>query len=277
MRNSCGLFLTLILAGACPRPAEGQTLGPPDTIVVHSGSLKLRGLLWRPSGRGPFPAVVFNHGSGPASDTRQPATLGPVFARHGYVFLFLFRRGAGLSADQGRNGAELMSGEFAAKGPEARNKLQIELLETELSDVLAGVAFVRALAEVDRRRVVLIGHSFGGSLTLLAAERDTSVRAAVVFAGAAASWERSPELRARLLAAVGRTTTPVFFVYASNDFSVAPARALGAEMARLGKLQRVEIYPPLGKTANDGHAFVYLGLSTWERDVFAFLDERLRK
>jgi carboxymethylenebutenolidase len=271
------LVLTLVVAAAPAVVAPQQPLRGPETVTVQSGTLTLRALLWRPNGRGPFPAVVFNHGSGPASNPREPATLGPVFARHGYVFLFLFRRGAGLSADQGSNSAELMSRELAAKGLDARNHLQMRLLETELNDVLAGMAFVRARSDVDPRRVALVGHSFGGSLTLLAAEHDTAVRAAVVFGGAAGSWDRSPVLQQRLVAAVGHASAPVFFAYAANDFSVAPARVLGAEMARLGKPHRVEIYPSLGHTPEEGHALVYRGLSTWERDVFAFLDELMRK
>ena len=82
---------------------------PPETVVVQSGGLTLRGLLWSPAGRGPFPAVLFNHGSGSPDPTKEPAVLGPVFARHGYAFLYLFRRGAGLSADQGTNSGALMA------------------------------------------------------------------------------------------------------------------------------------------------------------------------
>jgi carboxymethylenebutenolidase len=271
------LMLTLLVAVAPTLFAQQQALRGPDTVAVQSGTLTLRALLWRPNGRGPFPAVVFNHGSGSASDPREPATLGPVFARHGYVFLFLFRRGTGLSADQGSNSAELMTRELAAKGLDARNRLQMQLLETELNDVLAGMAFIRARSDVDPRRVALVGHSFGGSLTLLAAERNADLRAAVVFGGAAGSWDRSPALQQRLVAAVGHASAPVFFAYAANDFSVAPAKVLGAEMARLGKPHRVEIYPPLGQTPEEGHGLVYRGVSTWERNVFAFLDERLQK
>ncbi len=273
------LLLALALASALTARAEGQGSGGPDTVVVQSGALKLRALLWRPKGQGPFPAILFNHGSGNTLERQsaQSAALGPVFARHGYLFLFVFRRGSGLSADQGTSAADLMDREFAANGQEARNKLQLQLLETDqLSDALAGLAFLRAVPEVDTRRVAVAGHSFGGSLTLLAAERDTTLRAAVVFGAAAPSWERSPQLRARLLAAVGRTTAPVFFIYAANDYSVAPAEALSAEMARLGKLHRVKIYPPVGQTADEGHDFVYRDVATWESDVFAFLDERMR-
>jgi dipeptidyl aminopeptidase/acylaminoacyl peptidase len=154
----------------------------------------------------------------------------------------------------------------------------MQLLETdELRDALAGLAFLRALPEVDSRHVAAAGHSFGGSLTLLLAERDSTLTAAVDFNGAAGSWEPSPELRARLLKAVGGTMVPIFFIHTANDYSVAPGEALAAQMARLDKPHRLKIYPPFGATASEGHNFVHLSVATWEPDVFTFLDERLRR
>jgi predicted dienelactone hydrolase len=96
-------MVAVALAWAIPTQAKEQAAEGPETVVVQSGALRLRGLFWRPSGRGPFPAVLFSHGSGPAAYPQKPAALGPAFVRHGYVFLYLFRQGAGLSADQGTN------------------------------------------------------------------------------------------------------------------------------------------------------------------------------
>lgn len=232
MTKSRVLLQALSLVSALAARAGGQVSSEPDTVVVRSGVLELHALLWRPEGHGLFPAVLFNHGSGPAGAPLAPqrTALGPLFAGHGYVFLFLFRRGAGLSANEGANSFDLMNQEFAERWQEARNQVQIQLHD-DLSDALAGLAFLRGLPEVDTRRVAMAGHLFGGSLTLLLAERDTMLRAAIVFSAAGYSWERSPPLRARLLAAVGRTTVPVFFLQAANDYSVAPAEVLSAEMA----------------------------------------------
>ena len=169
-----------------------------------------------------------------------------------------------------------MSRALREKGHDAHNELQLQLLETELSDVRGGLAFLRGCPEVDARRIAAAGHSFGGLLTLLLAEREPSLRAAIVFGAGARSWESSPKLRSRLLAAVGHTNVPIFFIHAANDFSIAPGKALAAEMARLGKLNRIKIYPSIGQSASEGHDFYYLGLSIWEPDVFAFLDERMR-
>ena len=221
--------------------------------------------------------MLFNHGSGRAFDP-QPAVLGPVFARQGYLFLFLFRRGSGLSTGQEVNSDDLLDRELADSGEDARNRLQLRLLETDqLGDALAGLAFLRALPEADGRRIAVVGHSFGGSLTFLVAERDSSLRAIIDFAGAAKSWARSVPLRTRLLSAVGRITAPVFIIHAANDYSIAPGKALGAELARLGKPHTVKIYPPFGRTPADGHHFVELGVRTWGHDVFAFLDRYMRR
>jgi pimeloyl-ACP methyl ester carboxylesterase len=121
-----------------------------------------------------------------------------------------------------------------------------------------------------------MGHSFGGSLTLLVAERDSAVRAAVLFSAAGESFDRSPQLRLRLLTAVHNITAAAFFLNAENDYSLTAARALTAELTRLGKPSLSKVYPPVGQTAEDGHNFVHLAISTWEPDVFAFLDERTR-
>ena len=278
-------LVALVLTIALTTRAKGQTGSGPDTVLVHSGAITLRGLLWRPSGRGHFPAVLLNHGSGRTREDlerlgpyeRKADVLGPLFARHGYVFLYLFRRGVGLSVDQGTSAVDLMNRELAIRGQDARNELQLQLLETrEMDDALAGLAFLRAFPEVDPRDVAVIGESFGGSLTVLLAERDPTLRAVVIFSGAGYSWDQSPLLRVRLLAAVGRTAAPIFFIHAENDYSLA-GKALDAELARLGKAHRLKIYPPVGQTAEEGHDFLSRGLSSWEPDVFAFLDEHTRK
>ncbi|HEX9109697.1 MAG TPA: dienelactone hydrolase family protein, partial [Longimicrobiales bacterium] len=183
------------------------------------------------------------------------------------------RRGAGLSQDQGSRPGNAMDSALARGGQAARNRLQMEMLESEqVPDALAGIAYLRGRPDVDARRLAVIGHSFGGSVTLLVAERDSALKAAVSFSGAAASWARSPELRARLHAAVRTTTVPILFIHTANDYGVESGPALAAEMKRLGKTAQLKIYPAYGSTSREGHNFLFLDPSIWERDVFAFLD-----
>jgi len=276
----------VILALTIGMIARGQTLTAPDTVEIHNGSVTLHALLWRPSGKGPFPAVLLNHGSGRTKEElkqlglydNQAPIVGPVFARHNYVFLYLFRRGVGLSASAGTSAIELMERELAAHGQAGRNALQLKLLEDgDLTDAQAGLDFLRKLPQVDPRKIAIIGHSFGGSLSLVQAEREPNLRAILCFSGSGYSWERSPELRERLFVAVARIRAPVFFIHAENDYSLRPGKEMDARLAELGKAHRLKIYPPIGKTLEDGHRFMYLGVNIWEPDVFAFLDEQMRK
>jgi dienelactone hydrolase len=248
--------------------------------------LHLKAFLWKPAGPGPFPSVLFCHGSGGADAnhtaglpiTEAAEKLAPLFLKHGYTFVYLFRRGQGLSADQGPFMQDILQQEEAAKGKEARQHLQFVLTTTDhLDDTLAALSFLKTMPAIDDKRIAIVGHSFGGQLTLLAAERDNTIRAAVTFAAAASSWERSPELRKRLLAGAEKTTTPIMLIQAANDYSTAPSQELAGELRRLHKSYVMKIYPPVGQTSDDGHNFLYLAIPQWEQDVFNFLDEHVKR
>ena len=279
--------LAFLLALTSTALAVGQQVSiAQETVVVPSGKLRLKAFLWKPAGPGPFPAVLFCHGSGGADAghtaglpiTEAGEKLAPLFLKHGYAFMYLFRRGQGLSADQGPFMQNILQHEETAKGKEARQHLQFVLASTDhLDDVMAGLSFLKAAPAIDAKRVAIAGHSFGGQLTLLAAERDNTLRAAVAFAAAANSWERSSELRQRLLTAVNKATAPIMLIHAANDYSTAPGYALASELERLHKPHLLKVYPPVGRTSEDGHNFLYLASPRWEHDVFEFLDEHVKK
>jgi carboxymethylenebutenolidase len=279
-------FVTLALLLSVAASSQSSQPIPPHIVEVPSGNLHLNAYLWKPAGPGPFPTVLFNHGSG-AEDAQHTAgqtmaeaaaSLAPVFLKHGYAFFYLCRRGQGLSADQAPFMQDILQREESAHGKEARQHLQFILVTTEqLEDATAALTFLKTVPGIDAARIALAGHSFGGQLTLLAAERDTSVRAIVTFAAAANSWQRSPELRERLLAGVGKISAPIMFVHAANDYDTTPGTALSAQLDRLHKPHLLKIYPTVGKSPDDGHNFLYLGVPQWEPDVFQFLDEHVKR
>src|SRR5215475_456731 len=125
--------LVLVLSLTSVAFAIGQPASiVPETVVVPSGKLRLKAYLWKPNGPGPFPTVLFNHGSGGADADHTAGLpmaeaaekLAPLFLKHGYAFLYLFRRGQGLSADQGPFIQDILQREETAKGKEARQHLQ---------------------------------------------------------------------------------------------------------------------------------------------------------
>jgi dienelactone hydrolase len=277
-----------LLAALTSFAASAQSSTAPQVVEIHSGALHLKAHLWVPAGTGQFPAVLYNHGRSDSAQYHWRAghltlveaaqAIGPVFAQHGYVFLFPFRRGEGPSADQGNFIGDLLESEERNKGSAARNHLQVILLNTDhMDDTLASLAFLKGHPQVDVHRVAIIGHSFGGQLTLLEAARDHTVRAVVTFGAAAASWNGSEELRTTLLEAVHRIGAPVLLIHTANDYSTAPGRALASEFARSSKPYALKIYPPVGTSPSEGHNFLYTDALLWERDVFQFLGDNLRR
>jgi len=279
-RISCVLLLSLCAVAQSP-----QSMAP-QIVEFPSGNLRLTAYLWKPAGPGPFPAVLFNHGSGGADAdhtagmpiTQAANVLAPFFIKHGYAFLYPFRRGQGPSASQAPFMQDVLRREEESKGKEARQHLQFVLLTTEqLDDVMAALRFLKTVPGIDPGRIAVAGHSFGGSLTLLAAERDKTVFAALTFAAAADSWDRSPELQKRLLAAIHNANAAIMLTHAENDFSTSAGRALAEELERLHQSYVLKIYPPVGLTTEDGHGMLYENIPAWESDVFEFLDQHAKK
>ena len=284
-------ILVLALALQLSAVVVVQTVSPsapsaaPQIANVRSGELYLKGYFWKPAGRGPFPAILFNHGSG-ADDPQHTAgrtmaeaasDLAPIFLKHGYAFFYLCRRGQGLSADQGPFMQDLLK-QAEAKGADARKQLHYQLITgSQLDDALAGLTFLKAAPDVDPNRIAIVGHSFGGMLTLLSGDHDSTIRAEVAFAAGANSWRASQELQDRTLAAVGKTAARVMLVYAANDYDTTPGKDISAELDRLHKSHLLKIYPAIGKTSDDGHSLIYLGVSEWEPDVFQFLDDNVKR
>jgi dienelactone hydrolase len=225
--------------------------------------MQLRGFVWKPEGAGPFPALLWNHGS-----EKLPGwlpSLGPVFVREGYVFFVPHRRG------HGRSPGPYIQDQLQAASPADRGRVFVQLHEVHLTDQLAALAFLKAQPYVDGSRLAVAGCSYGGIQTVLAAEGGHGYRAAVDFAGAAQSWQPIPDIRDRMLRAVRNAAIPVFFVQAENDYDLTPSRALAAEMQRAGKPHQVKIYPPHGSSRQDGHDFCVKGVDVWGPDVFPYL------
>jgi carboxymethylenebutenolidase len=257
-------------ATATPEPA----VRPPDPaareqfVQFPSGEQTLGGFIWKPPGDGPFPAVLYNHGSEQLPGWKPD--LGQLFVGNGYVFFIPHRRG------QGRSPGPYISDQIQQAPPSERNRLQVELLEAQVADQLAGLQYLRSLPFVDTSRLAVAGCSYGGIQTLLGAEANPGYRAAVDFAGGAQSWAGNPLLQQRLTGAVQRITVPTFFLQAENDYDLQPSRVLSAEMDRLGKANAMRIYPPYGMTRDEGHGgFCEYGGRVWGADVFAFLRQWL--
>jgi len=260
-----------------PGWAQSQPL-PEQTgaqeVSFRCGTATLRGFLYKPEGKGPFPSVLWNHGSEKLPGSKPE--LGPVFSSKGYVFFIPHRSGQGRSpGSYMKDLLDLWDGEV--HGHAARSALMVRLYEQHMDDVLAALSYLRSLPYVDQSRIAMAGHSSGGIQTILALERHPDIRAAINFAGAAQNWRKSPHLQQRMLEAVRKTRVPVLFIQASNDYDLTPSRTLDGELERLKKPHRLLIFPASGLDAQEGHEFAMRRVSDWAPSVFSFLNETLSK
>ena len=153
----------------------------------------------------------------------------------------------------------------------------IELQDSEVSDVIAALKFLKTRSIVDPNRIAISGCSYGGIQTLLAGEHELGVRALVPFAPGAMSWGRNPELSDRLRRAVDHAKAPVFLLQAENDYSTEPSRVLTKEGNKHGKDFRSRIYPAFGSTHQDGHwGFCSRATDVWGNDVLTFLEQQMK-
>lgn len=243
-----------------------------DVVSFPSGDLRLKGSIYKPDGAGPFPAIVYNHGSARGMLSKDAFdALGPVFVAHGWVFFGPYRRGQGLSASAGPYIGDEISAADKKGGQSAAAATMVRLLETDhLSDQLAAREWLSKQPFVKPHAIAVAGTSFGGIESVLGAERGNYC-AAVDSAGAAQSWADAPEVQQLMIRAVRNSKTPIFFFQAENDYDLSPSKALSAAMKSAGKPYELKFYPPYGNSASDGHTFGYFGAKVWADDVFRFL------
>ena len=238
----------------------------------------LKGYLWKPEGDGPFPAIVYNHGSGTNQD--DMAALGVWFVRQGYVFFFPHRRGHGQSP-----------------GPQLAQEGINDLIQ-QVPDVIAALDYLKTVPHVDTHKVALAGGSYGGIMTMLTAEQDLrqlghlGIRAAVNFASAAESWGSNPPtpahlaFRQPLVEAAKKAKVPIFFLQASNDYTTAPSQALAQVMSEAGLPHQMRIFPVHYRSTNprvpgsaedhvQGHGKFFQSPDEWGTSVLAFLEPNL--
>ena len=159
---------------------EHPTYSKPDTfkernVSVGDDPYKLPGTLTVPTGKGPFPAVVLVHGTGPSD---RDESVGAVK---------MFRDLAEGLASRG----------IVVVRYEKRTKLYLSRLSAKpytaddetVDDAVSAVELLRAQPEVNAQRIFVLGHSLGGYMAARIAEQDGKVAGILVLAANARPLE----------------------------------------------------------------------------------------
>ncbi|MDB6025523.1 MAG: dienelactone hydrolase [Verrucomicrobiales bacterium] len=263
-----------------PLLAFAQSGAPvPSVVSFTSDGTILRAYIYKPSGHGPFPAFIWNTASSKKmfdpGDEAQFTVLARNVTSRGYV-LFIPDRHSNSQSRGVVNGGELTEQLRAEeKDPINLNRRAVEFYESHNKDVLAAVEFLKAQSFVDENQIAMAGTASGAVQTLLAAEKETGIRAFIVFAPGSASWSENPLLQAMLRRSVRNAKAPVFVIQAQNDFTLEPSQLLGKELEQKGAPNRTKVYPPFGTSHAQGNAFALNGCNTWSSDVFDFVREAM--
>lgn len=155
--------------------------GSREDIAFKNGELTLSGTLYIPEGEGPFPAVIFVHGSG--AETRENSGYSAKwFTSLGFVSLIYDKRGAGKSG-----------GDTAS--------IQRFNLDDLAGDLVAAVEFLSTRQETDKSKIGVHASSQGGWVSSLALTKTDKIAflimrsASVTTIGDDRIFERSARLR----------------------------------------------------------------------------------
>ena len=244
----------------------------PEVHAFQSGAHQLKGFLFKPPGAGPFPCMVYNHGSGVVEGHEDNATpgIGILLNSWGIACFMPQRRGYGFSSGPTWR-SECSAPEFS----DEYNAQLVRRLAAECDDVLAAFKYLAPLPGIDGDRIGVMGSSFGGTNTLLAAAREPRFRCAIEFAGAAMNWDRNPVIAAYMVAAAKQVTMPIYFVQAANDFSIRPTEDIAHALHGSSVPYQAKIYPPFGHTHYEGHFLAGRGSQIWAPEMRHFLERHL--
>ncbi|HST50784.1 MAG TPA: alpha/beta fold hydrolase [Pyrinomonadaceae bacterium] len=257
------------------------------TIYYKSDGLNIEAYFYKPAGEGPFPLVIYNHGSRSGQEhTEIPwRIIANILVPQGYAVLVPERRGYGKS--DGPTYDEEVQGD--------RGERMMKRFREEAGDILAALDYLKqhqreagASAnrlnplpfKIDFKRVALMGWSHGGVTSILAASERHEFVALVDQAGGALTWNSSPVLRRELPDAAAKTKVPALCMDSENDATTEAARTVGEAIKNSGQWEKTIIYPPFTPTSNPsnvapGHLIFGQGVSIWQDDLLAFLKPRL--
>ena len=179
------------------------------------GGETVSGILLKPEGKGPFPALLISHGKGGSvrGFTQQKASQ---FVKEGFVCIGCNYTHAGEPGQRPGPGPAGQPGRGRSSpddGASAKN----------IARAVACLDILESLPEVDAKRIYGYGHSMGGFVTIgLAAEHPDRLKAAIVTGSGIAPQNGFPAPSREKATSI---KTPFLMVHGDADTTVRPEQS----------------------------------------------------
>ncbi len=233
-----------------------------ETVSFRGANSILHGYLYKPIGKEPFPAVIFYPDARKPLMSTGPSTqfdrLAKFWTDNGFLlFIPDHQPRTSISTD------------------DKKDDVLVQQIQGIHKDVVAATEWLKAQSFTDDTRVVMMGALFGGTHTIVAAEKGLGLRGFIPFSPATISWSTNAMLQALLRRGVRNSKVPIFLIQTQNDTSLAPSAILGKELKTKGPPNRTKVYPPFGTSNVEARNFASNGCDIWGNDVLAFVREVL--
>lgn len=241
------LFFAVSLFAMSGFASEGKQ------VSYKSGDETVQGMLYSPTGKGPFPALIVIHEWWGLDDwVKEQASK---FADAGYVALAI----------------DLYRGKSTANPEEAHELMRGVPEDRAQRDLQAAFDYLKSRKDVKANRIGAIGWCMGGGYALDVALQEPTLAADVIHYGHLAT---EPENLKKIHA-------PVLGIFGAQDKGIPPedVKKFEQAMKEQGKQIEIKIYPDAGHAfenpANKERYRPEDAADAWKRTL-AFLDSNLK-
>jgi carboxymethylenebutenolidase len=223
-------------------------------VTYKSGDETVKGILYTPEGKGPFPALVVIHEWWGLNDwVKDQASK---LADQGYVTLAV----------------DLYRGKVATTPEQAHEIMRGVPDDRATRDLLAASSYLRSLKQVDSTRVGSIGWCMGGGYSLDLAIHDPKLAATVINYGHLATED----------ATLKQINAPILGIFGALDQGISPdaVHKFEQQMKGLNKSVEVVIFPDAGhafENPNNKSGYRAEDAAKAWADTVNFLSQKLKK